>query len=160
MSDANSCSSDRRQAAYHEAGHAIVSWSFGIKVTRLHVQDNGDGQTGADSPNHLPGPDQIAILMAGWAGAGLGGCPYPSLKHAKLTRDRCEAEKLAADILGSNDIDADPAEIRAKLVKGRDEARSIIKMHRASFKTIAEELLLRGELLADEIANLLPKGDL
>jgi hypothetical protein len=146
----------RHGGAFHEAGHAIVLWSFDIKVLGLYVNDNGDGEVTAHSPNHLSNLDQIVIAMAGWAGADFGDCPHSSLDCEKLTSDRVKAERIASNVLGTEDIDANEADIRTLLVEGRDKARQIIEKHRAKFEETAERLFAGGELLADEIAILLP----
>jgi hypothetical protein len=146
----------RRRAAFHEAGHGIVLWSFNIKVMGLYVHDNGDGHVVADSPNHLPAHEQIAIAMAGWAGADFSGCPHPSLECEKLRSDRLNAEDIAANILGTKDNDAGETAIRDLLVEGRDKARKIIEMQQARFEATAERLFVHGGLHAEEIAILLP----
>ncbi|WP_262265606.1 hypothetical protein [Microvirga yunnanensis] len=156
MGDTKADPTERRRVAFHEAGHGIVLWSFNIKVMRLYICDSGDGQVAAGSPTHLPIRDQIAITMAGWAGAEIGGYPHSSLECAELTLDRLAAEDIAIGVLGAKDNDADETAIRSLLVEGREKARMIIETHRARFEAIAERLFLGGVIDADEISSLLP----
>lgn len=156
VSDMKADPTARRRGAFHETGHGIALWSFNIKVIGLYVHANGDGDVVAESPNRLSGRDQIAIAMAGWAGADFGGYPHSSIECEKLRSDRLKAEYLAANILGTKDTDADEAAIRNLLVEGCDKARKIIETHRARFEAIAERLFVRGGLHADDIAILLP----
>jgi hypothetical protein len=55
-----------RPTSVHEAGHAVVAWSFGVPVGALWV-DSDDASGGAEigSAAHLTLADQIAIWLAG-----------------------------------------------------------------------------------------------
>ncbi len=59
---------DRRGAAYHEAGHAVVASALGLSVRRMEIAIDGDDAKGAadiqDDPN-LPLVDQLAVCAAG-----------------------------------------------------------------------------------------------
>lgn len=60
---------DRIGAAYHEAGHAIVLWVFGLQVDSVAVGIAGDDAAGhtkvMGSDEHLSEFDRIVISEAG-----------------------------------------------------------------------------------------------
>jgi ATP-dependent Zn protease len=64
-----------RGTAYHEAGHAVVAWSFGVKIASVRVQADGEG--GTDHPpgvdGHLLLEQKLEILAAGKAAEKLFG---------------------------------------------------------------------------------------
>jgi hypothetical protein len=59
---------DRRGAAIHEAGHAIVAFALGLAVEEIAIGISGDdsaGQSTIQESGHLPLTDQIALCLAG-----------------------------------------------------------------------------------------------
>src|SRR5664279_2825123 len=74
--------SDRypRGAAYHEAGHAVVAWSFGLQVQAVHVSDD-DASGGAKiaDADQLPLVEHIAVCSAGIAAEAIFGHPSHEL---------------------------------------------------------------------------------
>jgi ATP-dependent Zn protease len=60
---------DRTGAAYHEAGHAIVLWVFGLQVDSVAIGIAGDDAAGhtkiMGSDEHLSEFDRIVISEAG-----------------------------------------------------------------------------------------------
>jgi Peptidase M50B-like len=65
-----------RGTAFHEAGHAVVAWSLGLKVRDIHISDD-DASGGAkiECPAKLPFIEQLAICIAGYAAEKVFGCP-------------------------------------------------------------------------------------
>jgi hypothetical protein len=105
----------RRGAAVHEAGHAIVAWTLGLKVSRLRIGDDGTGASCIECSAHLPILHQIAVAEAGMAAVELAGPPpspqagladavkignllygYPEDQHAQLI---CDGRECAREIL-------------------------------------------------------------
>lgn len=59
---------DRRGAAYHEAGHAVVAAVLGLTVAGIEIAIGGDDAKGATvtgDPAGLPLEDQLTICAAG-----------------------------------------------------------------------------------------------
>ena len=59
---------DRRGAAYHEAGHIVLAWAFGLRVSAAAIGIGGDDSTGEtefDRDKSLPLVDKIAVCAAG-----------------------------------------------------------------------------------------------
>jgi hypothetical protein len=44
----------RRAAAVHEAGHAVVAWTLGLKVPQLRIGEDGKGASCIECGAHLP----------------------------------------------------------------------------------------------------------
>jgi hypothetical protein len=106
----------RREAAVHEAGHAIVAWTLGLKVRQLRIGDDGSGASCIECSAHIPILHQIAVAEAGMAAVELlrGGSPrseagladavkignlldgYPTDQHEQLI---CDGHKCAKEIL-------------------------------------------------------------
>lgn len=60
--------SDRRGAAYHEAGHAVVAWVLGIPIGAIEIAIDGDDAKGSaqiGATDGLEVVDRIAICLAG-----------------------------------------------------------------------------------------------
>jgi hypothetical protein len=56
-----------RGTAYHEAGHAVVAWSFGLQVGTISVlADDASGSTQIAPAGHLGLVEQIAVCAAGY----------------------------------------------------------------------------------------------
>ncbi len=127
----------------------MVGETLGLKVGTLRVLTEGDGTATISSATHLPIPDQIAVCMAGWVGAEMGGYPYQSLDSPALISDRVRAECLAASVLGGEHTDADELAVRTMLHEGAHKARELISKHRICFDVIAEALLRGGNLSLD-----------
>ena len=72
ITDAGRCRSmtwdrdDKERTALHEAGHAVVAWSFGVTVERIYLDlVNESGHTDAATA-HLKPVEQIANRLAGF----------------------------------------------------------------------------------------------
>jgi hypothetical protein len=110
--------SERRAAAIHEAGHAVVMWALGSRVDAMTVEDGGKGCIHACGGSTLSIAQEIAIAAAGAAAVELlksEKWPFASftddmkiveLLEGYLEEDanllRVEGEKLAIDILAAN----------------------------------------------------------
>jgi hypothetical protein len=58
---------DKDRTALHEAGHAVVAWSFGVTVGCIHLDlENKSGHTMVASTAHLQPFEQIAQCLAGF----------------------------------------------------------------------------------------------
>jgi len=72
---------DRIGAAYHEAGHAIVLWVFGLQVDSVAIGiagDDGAGHTKVmGSDEHLSEFDRIVISEAGLEAQEVFEAPDP-----------------------------------------------------------------------------------
>jgi hypothetical protein len=111
--------SERRAAAIHEAGHAVVMWALGSCVDAVTVEDGGKGciHISGGGPT-LSIAQEIAIAAAGAAAVEL--LKAEKWLYASFTDDmkivellegypegdanvlRGEGEKLAIDILAAN----------------------------------------------------------
>ena len=74
---------DPRSTAVHEAGHAVVAWSFGLPVHSIRVTYSDakgwHGGTDTDKPDHLSLVEQIAICAAGGIAEETFDCPTHEL---------------------------------------------------------------------------------
>jgi hypothetical protein len=58
---------NKDRTALHEAGHAVVAWSFGVTVGCIHLDlENKSGHTMVASTAHLQPFEQIAQCLAGF----------------------------------------------------------------------------------------------
>jgi hypothetical protein len=65
-----------RSTSFHEAGHAVVAWSFGVPVGALFVKaDDAGGGAETGPTTHLKLPEQIAFYWAGAAAQTVFNCP-------------------------------------------------------------------------------------
>ena len=56
-----------RGTAYHEAGHAVVAWSFGLQVGTINIRaDDAGGGAQIGPADHLSVVEQIAVCAAGY----------------------------------------------------------------------------------------------
>jgi ATP-dependent Zn protease len=59
---------ERRGAAIHEAGHAVVAWALGLRVRRLEIAIAGDmsaGEVDIEEKQSMSLVDRIALCAAG-----------------------------------------------------------------------------------------------
>src|SRR5215831_15947163 len=64
-----------RATAYHEAGHAVVAWLFGLPVSNITIKSQ-DASGGTDVANvgQLPTLKQVAFLAAGYTAERVFQC--------------------------------------------------------------------------------------
>jgi hypothetical protein len=140
-----------RRTAFHEAGHAVVGWALGVEVVRVWLEDASTGRVGTGPVDHLRAVDQIAIIMAGRAGAALSG--IEELHDSELQGDNAQSLQLTKRLFPD---DADFGEILHRA--GCDRAEAIVSQYADQVALLALELELKGELVADDIQRLLVKG--
>jgi hypothetical protein len=120
----------RYGAACHEAGHAIVASSLGLRVGELWVDDDGYGGTAADEPGDLE--ELLTILLAGDVAQRLVGCQIVDLQsigdHDRIRKaliERCVDEETDGPRLRN---------------AARARARAILTPRIEKLKAIATEL--------------------
>jgi len=65
-----------RSAAVHEAGHAVVARSFGLRVGAVWVNaGDASGKTQIGSSGHLKLTDKVAVRCAGGMAQAIFECP-------------------------------------------------------------------------------------
>jgi Peptidase M50B-like len=88
-----------RGTAYHEAGHAIVAWSFGLQVGTIHVQaDDASGDALIGPTDHLTLVEQIAVCAAGYTAENVFDHRHPNRLAAAC--DQTRIRKLAGAFNG------------------------------------------------------------
>ena len=138
---------DRRGAAYHEAGHAVVAAALGLTVGLIEIAIDGDDARGAadiqDNPN-LPLQDQLAVCAAGMEaqklfkapthdGAGWGDFG----KMIELLKDKAEEESFL---------------LRQA---GHQRAHELLTQHLEIVHKVATAAIAARKLSADEVRLLL-----
>jgi predicted nucleotidyltransferase len=128
----------RDAAAYHEAGHAVIAWALGCMV-RFTIIDAEGGRCECEDPPEDEG--KIVLCFAG---------PAAQRKHGPGESwhgggDYGKAAEIALRF-GVSD------ERASKLI---DRAHELVAAHWGSIKRVAEALVERGTLQADEIEALL-----
>src|SRR5665647_3464402 len=104
----------RRGAAVHEAGHAIVAWTLGLKVPQLRIGEDGKGASCIEYSAHLPILDPIAIAAAGMEAVELLHAPTWDL--AGVT-DAAKIDDL---------LDACPDQREHLTCRGHERAREVL----------------------------------
>ena len=135
--------------AYHEAGHAVVGWSFGLRVGGVRVSDNdSSGTAEIDGAEHLPLVDQIAIRFAGVAAEAVFGHPTHELI---ASGDRQEVMKLLA-AHGVFEHNGDARKLRDL---GYRNAKERLEKNRDKVIALAEWLVIHGEIKEADMRALL-----
>lgn len=137
----------KRLTAYHEAGHAIVSYRLDPEamIAKLSIQPK-DGSRGRVSSEDLDltldkegFQNQIICLMAGEIAEGMAGIDVPPLPKGTTTSDHVRLDELL-EHLGDDS--------RRKALE--DRAKSILVKNRAALDLVAEELLQHEVLDMEE----------
>jgi len=134
-----------RGTAFHEAGHAIVGWSFGLEVRAVRVSAD-DASGGADiAPHgHLSLAEQLAIYLAGIEAENLFQAPA----HRWVFGSDFDAiQKL----LAAHEITNGQGPALREC--GRAIARKRLKMYRAKVVALAERLMECGSVEASEFGS-------
>ena len=80
---------DRLGAAYHEAGHAIALWVFGLQVDSVAIGIAGDDAAGhteiMGSDEHLSEFDRIVISEAGLEAQEVFEAPTTTMRDWPIT---------------------------------------------------------------------------
>jgi ATP-dependent Zn protease len=124
-----------RAMSYHEAGHAVVAWSFGVEVGNIHIREIGAGNGGAQigSADHLPLTDQLALLAAGKEAERQckSGLPDYASDEDRL---------MAINLVLKHQPGLSSDEIQRHLDAGHDRARERVVEHRAKIERLADRL--------------------
>jgi ATP-dependent Zn protease len=139
---------ERRRTAYHEAGHAVVGWALGLAVSRMWIEDNGEGRATIQDARHLPLSDQVAVCFGSYAGTDLSGVPQVHLGEF----DHQQADLFTLHVM-PDDVSEDH-EVPDQIA-GRRRADEIIACYPDSVRRLAEALIEHGSLEQDCIAEIL-----
>jgi hypothetical protein len=128
---------DLEKAAYHEAGHAVVAWSFGVSVSGIYLDlQNESGHTDAPSHKHMniDIARRIAFCLAGLRAEDAFAAPG---RPAKAAFDLGNVWEMLRD----NGTPKDTPEGKALRNQGRDCADKQLRKHAARVASVAKRLL-------------------
>ena len=139
-----------RAMSYHEAGHAVVAWSFGLEVGNIHIREIGAGNSGAQigGADHLPLIDQLAALAAGKEAEQVFDSHLPDYAS---DGDRVMAMNLVMKL--HEGIGADEA--LPHLTAGHARARELVVEHRDRVELLADRLRQDREVSAATFERLM-----
>jgi ATP-dependent Zn protease len=127
-------------AAYHEAGHILVSLHYGTAVGKIVVRENGDVDKDVSSIEHLPLLDRVAVCMAG--GAAQQHFQTPVSDRA-MRADYVTVRNFTPEM-------TDEERERA-IEKGFVRARSIIARNADEVMRLAKILIAKRSIKLDEV---------
>jgi ATP-dependent Zn protease len=137
-----------RSAAVHEAGHAVVAWSFELPVGALWVNaDDASGGAEVGLSPHLKLTEQIAICWGGVAAQSVFNAPGHELAAFK-------DHEAIMDLLEAHDIseaDHGPT-LRAE---GYEIATGILEANRSRVNALVERLVERGRIEGLDFLSLM-----
>ncbi|MCK1567487.1 hypothetical protein IVB08_26610 [Bradyrhizobium sp. 173] len=137
-----------RPTAIHEAGHAVVGWSFDLAVGAIWVSaEDASGGTQIGPADHLKLSDQIAVWCAGGIAEEVFECPGHELA---TFQDNVEIMNLLAKH-GFTEESGAPA-LRAQ---GYDIAAATLESNRAKVMALAECLVEYGRVEASDFLMLM-----
>jgi ATP-dependent Zn protease len=132
-----------RAMSYHEAGHAVVAWSFDLKVGTIHIREIGAGNGGAQigSADHLPLTDQLAALAAGL---------QAELEFESYLPDHASDgdSVMPINLVLKHHPGLSSDEIKSHLDAGPVRARQQVTEHRAEIERLADRLRQDREVSA------------
>lgn len=133
--------------AIHEAGHAVAAYAVGMVVDRVYL-DESEGRV---KVRFLPGDDRnpeirrLIVFAAGLVAEALAGYDPPyALSRVDLGEICCYARRLVGE---------EDSPILVRHVT--DCTVDLLRRHWDSVERVAEELLERESLGADEVLALL-----
>ena len=131
--------------AYHEAGHAVVACCLILKVTRIHINEHGEGGgTQIECIDGLTIVEQVALRVAGMQAEKM------SKQKSKLPLGQDDKKRLMILLSGlSEECHEEVCE------KGYMLARKLLDDHRDKIKRIAGDLIKRGELSGGDFALIM-----
>ena len=143
----------QRGLCCHEAGHAVVAWSFGVPVIAVYVSFSvARGWQGGTKyywrSRALHYMDRATSLAAGRAGEELFDCPA---HYSAWLADLGEISVL----LNANGISED--EHWARVTEARECARLILKNHRERALRLVNRLAEAGHVGDAEFLRLMTK---
>jgi ATP-dependent Zn protease len=141
---------DPRSTAIHEAGHAVVAWSFGLPVRaiRLTYSDakGWHGGTDTDKPDHLSLVEQIEVCAAGGIAEEIFDCPTRELATFS---DNVQILHL----LEAHGISEQEGLVLRR--EGYNRAQTRLEAHRTKVGRLAERLVECGRIDASEFLQLM-----
>jgi Peptidase M50B-like len=138
-----------RGTAFHEAGHGIVAWSFGLDVKSIRVSlDEASGSTDTSHPDHLSLVEQIAIHMAGIESEKLFEAPAHWWAFGS---DFQEIQNL----LATHEITNGEGPVLRE--QGRALARARLELHRTKVIGLAQLLVERGSIDASAFRTFIDR---
>ena len=143
----------QRGLCCHEAGHAVVAWSFGVPVIAVYVSFSvARGWQGGTKyywrSRALHYMDRATSLAAGRAGEELFDCPA---HYGAWLADLSEISVL----LNAKGISED--EHWARVTEARERARLILKNHRERALKLVNRLAEAGHVGGAEFLRLMTK---
>jgi ATP-dependent Zn protease len=155
---------DKERTAFHEAGHAVVAWSFGVVVHRVRLnleKQNGNAFADPAAAEKLALVEQIAIALAGYASESI--CIKPPARFLRLWRQRRKA-KAVHDLLTSipeifrrHDIE-DERERRSACRRGGVCSKKRLREHEAKVRRVARQLLKHHDIDRDAFEALMAEA--
>jgi hypothetical protein len=126
---------DLERTALHEAGHAVVAWSFGVTVGCIHLDLEKEGGHAKIAPTaHLEHFEQIANWLAGFEAEQAF---KPPGRKAKAMIDCGEVWR----ILRQNATSEGEPEGQALRERGRACAESRLREHESKVRRVARHLV-------------------
>jgi hypothetical protein len=123
------------RTALHEAGHAVVAWSFGLTVGSIHLDlATQGGHADIAAYTHLNPVEQIAIRLAGYEAEQAF---KPPGRKAKAMIDFGEVSR----ILRENGTPEDTPEGRKLREQGCACAQARLREHEARVRRVALHLI-------------------
>ena len=132
----------KQEAAYHEAGHAVIACALGCKVRFVIIDLRGGGECQCDDPPEGEREQKIMLCFAG---------PAAQRKHEPGSwkdwhgKDDYRKAVELVKVLGVSD------ERVSALIR---ETHGLVEKHWARIERFAQVLLQRGTLQTDEIDAL------
>jgi hypothetical protein len=137
-----------RGTAYHEAGHAVVAWSFGLHVGAISVvAEDARGEAQIGSAKHLSLVEQIALYSAGYVAENTFGHPAHRLAAAS-------DHNRIRELLEANRVEEGP-KTEALRSEAAGCARERLLAHKAKVIRLAERLVQDGCVDAAEFLRLI-----
>ena len=133
----------------HEAGHAVVAFSLGVRVVAVNVfftEEKGwQGDTKTEGTDHLFWKDQIMLRSAGEAAEGFFDCHA----HPRASfHDRGEVDSLL-DRTGMRE------EREARIDEGKARARIILEEYRERALRLIAHLIEHSHVNEPEFLRLM-----
>ena len=131
---------DKERTALHEAGHAVVAWSFGLTVECVYLdleKEGGNTLTDRAGEEKLCEIEHIAIALAGYASESIF---KPPARKAKAIHD---FHTSVPQIFRRYGVE-DEREQRTKCRQGGACSKGRLRDHEAKVRRVAQECLARA----------------
>ena len=152
----------RQRIAYHEAGHAVLSWTYGLNFEKVHILSDKEC-SGKVSLGDWPDWDRDFVLataktlLAGEAATEiLTGVPVDWDEHFDVRGSDIDVFIHRVLSLGWYENDADGfMDYSAALTQCFSEVRSLLEERWPAVEALACALLDRGALSGEEAVDLM-----